>query len=190
VKIKIGIASYGQFSQYIDEVEKGLPEDVELVILNDLFSELETTIRRIEANRSVDVFVSAGGNAEFLEKYLREIPLVKIQLTGFDVLNALKEAKACSDHVAVITRSPVEELDTLLGIVNMEVEVIAYHEVDDLDAILETLYAKGVRDVIGSSYVIERAKFFGIRGHFIWSQKSVQMPMAGPTITAGKCGVP
>ena len=37
-------------------MERGLPSDVELVVLNDLFSELESTIRRIEANRSVDVF--------------------------------------------------------------------------------------------------------------------------------------
>ena len=63
MKIKIGIASYGQFSQYIDEVESALPPDVELVVLNDLFSELEKTIRRIEVNRSVDVFVASGGNA-------------------------------------------------------------------------------------------------------------------------------
>ena len=85
MSIRIGIANYGMFSRFIETVEQELPEDVELVVLNDLFDELEPSVRKIESSRSVDVFVGSGGNADFLERYLKNIPLVRIKVTGFDV---------------------------------------------------------------------------------------------------------
>ena len=90
MSIKIGFANYAGFFQFIEKLRPELPADVEVVILNDLFSELESSVKRIEAEGSVDVFVASGGNGEYMQKYLRTIPLVKVKITGFDLMNAVK----------------------------------------------------------------------------------------------------
>ena len=175
MKIMVGIANYGLFSQFIEKIEPELPDDVELVILNDLFSELEDSIRKIESDNSVDVFVGSGGNAEYLEKYLSDIPLVKVEVTGFDIINALKEAKVFSNHTAVITyKTPVDQLEQVKEIFNIKVQEFVYSDKEEVDYILQSLYREGERDVIGSSYVLERAKLFGMRGHYIWSLEGVR----------------
>ena len=76
MSIRIGVANYGGFFKFVERLRPSLPADVELVILNDLFSELEGSVRRIEAEGSVDIFVASGGNADYLQKYLKNIPLV------------------------------------------------------------------------------------------------------------------
>ena len=63
MSIKIGFANYAGFFQFIEKLRPELPADVEVVILNDLFSELESSVKRIEAEGSVDVFVASGGMA-------------------------------------------------------------------------------------------------------------------------------
>ena len=92
MSIRIGIASYGGFFKFIEAIRPELPKDVELVILNDLFSELKESVKRIEAEGRVDVFVSAGGNADHLERYLTSIPLVRVNYNSFGLLEAIKEA--------------------------------------------------------------------------------------------------
>lgn len=170
MSIRIGIANYGQFSKFIEQIEKQIPKDVELVVLNDLFSELEGSIRKIESNHSVDVFVGSGGNADFLENYLKHIPLVRVKVTGFDLLNALRDVKLFSNHAAVITRRmPLPYLDGIRDVLNVQLKSAVYTQKDDVDDILRTLFAQGIRDVIGSAYVLERASLMGMRGHFIWS---------------------
>ena len=103
MSIRIGVANYAGFYQFLEKLQPELPADVELVVLNDLFSELEKSVRRIEAEGSVDIFVASGGNADYLRRYLKTIPLVDVKVTGFDILNAVCEASAYSSNIAVIT---------------------------------------------------------------------------------------
>lgn len=175
MSIRIGMASYGQYSKFIEEIETDLPQDVELVVLNDLFSELETSIRKTEAMGSVDVFVGSGGNADFLEKYLKNIPLVRVKVTGFDLLNALKQVKPLSNHVALITRSQsFPELESVRELLNIRIETAIYGNEENLDLLLQTFSAQGIKDIIGSAYVLERAAQYDLRGHFIYSVDGVR----------------
>ncbi len=174
MSIKIGFANYAGFFQFIEKLRPELPADVEVVILNDLFSELESSVKRIEAEGSVDVFVASGGNGEYMQKYLRTIPLVKVKITGFDLMNAVKEASQFSNNIAVITHSPIPYIEELNSILNVELIPLQYQTPEDLSLILQSLYAGGVRDVIGTALVLEQAKMYDLRGHFIWSLDSVR----------------
>lgn len=178
MKIKVGIANYGQFAGFIEKIQPDLPEDVELVVLNDLFSELKESIHRIEQERSVDIFVGSGGNAEFLQQYLTEIPLVKVEVTGFDILNALKDVHFFSDHAAIVVFRSYEvslkQFDALKEVCGMDVCTSVYSEKDEVDYILQAYRREGIRDVIGSAYVLERARLYDMRGHFLWSLDGVR----------------
>lgn len=174
MSIKIGIANYAGFFQFIERIRPELPQDVEFVILNDLFGELERSVKRIERSGSVDIFVASGGNAQYLEKYLQNIPLVKVQITGFDILNAVKSASAFSDDIAVVTMNELPYFDDVKNLLKANLRHVRYSSPEDLAMILQALYAEGIRDVIGTALVLEQAKMFNMRGHFIWSLDSVR----------------
>lgn len=174
MSIRIGVANYAGFHQFLDKLRPELPPDVELVVLNDLFSELERSARRIEADGSVDIFVASGGNAEYLERYLKTIPLVHVKVTGFDILNAICEARAYSSNIAVITHSPIPQLEQIQDALNVQLRPLVYQAPEDLSVILQSLYAEGIRDVIGTALVLEQAKMLDMRGHFIWSLDGVR----------------
>lgn len=172
--IKIGFANYAGFFQFIEKLRPELPEDVEVIILNDLFSELESSVRRIEAEGSVDVFVASGGNSEYMQRYLKTIPMVKVKITGFDLMNAIREASQFSTNIAVITHSPIPYIEELKSVLRVELMPLQYQTPEDLSLILQSLYAGGIRDVIGTALVLEQAKMYDLRGHFIWSLDSVR----------------
>lgn len=172
--ITVGVANYAAFFQFVEKLRPELPSDVELVILNDLFSELESSIKRIEAEGSVDIFVASGGNADYLQKYLKSIPLVKVNITGFDIMSAVSSAKEFSDNLAIITHSPIPQLDEVKDVLNVKLKPAVYQTPEELSMLLQSLYAEGIRDVIGTALVLEQAKMFGMRGHFIWSLDSVR----------------
>lgn len=174
MNIRIGINSYAGFIQFIERIRPELPADVELVITNDLFHELERSVKRLEAEGSVDAFVSAGANADYMEKYLKNTPLIRIPVTGFDVLAAVNSAVSFASRVAVITRHELPALNEVRSLFNVELRCLQYSGTEDLNALLTALYAEGIRDVIGSSFVIDQANLFNMRGHFIYSLESVR----------------
>ena len=55
--VRIAIASYGTFEQFIHQIKPFYSEEVEFVILNALFEDLKDEVRRLEKDHSVDVFV-------------------------------------------------------------------------------------------------------------------------------------
>ena len=177
MSIRIGIASYGGFFKFIEAIRPELPKDVELVILNDLFSELKESVKRIEAEGRVDVFVSAGGNADHLERYLTSIPLVRVNYNSFGLLEAIKEASVYSDNMAVITHTPIPNIDGLLDVFKVNIKPLVYDTTEELSMILQSLYAEGVRDVIGTALVLEMARMYDMRGHFIWNTAAVREAM-------------
>lgn len=185
MSIRIGIANYGQYLRFIEKIRPELPDDVELVLLNDLFTELESSVKLIEAEKSVDVFVGSGGNAEYLEKYLTEIPLVKVEVTGFDILDALNEVRAYSRFAAVVSfRKPIAQLENIKSLLDIEVKECVYNDREEISHILESLHYQGVQDVVGTAYVLEQAKLFGMRGHFIWSEDSVRTALNRAVVMA------
>lgn len=185
MNIRIGITNYGVFAQYIDLLQEELPENVELFVINDVFSDLENVIKRMEKEKSVDVLVSSGFIATQLENYLEEIPLVKIETNGFDILRAVQEAKHFSDHAAVITHeTEIKELAELNEISIIQVESFTYQKRDEVDYILQSLFRQGIFDIIGSSYVLDRAKMFGMRGHLIWSLRGVRSAVQSAIVIA------
>ena len=58
--VRIAIASYGTFEQFIHQIKPFYSEEVEFVILNALFEDLKGEVRRLEKEHSVDVFVGSG----------------------------------------------------------------------------------------------------------------------------------
>ncbi|MCB6346889.1 sigma 54-interacting transcriptional regulator [Enterocloster lavalensis] len=173
--VRIAIASYGTFEQFIHQIKPFYSEEVEFVILNALFEDLKDEVRRLEKDHSVDVFVGSGGNGRFLEKYVQETPFVKVKVTGFDFLLALKKAAQYGKCTGLITFGErVPFVSSVKELLNVEVTERVYHQSSEIDQVLADLYNQGIEDVIGTAFVLERAALKGMRGHYIWSVDGVK----------------
>lgn len=89
-------------------------------------------------------------------------------------MDAVKRAKEYSDSMALITHSPIPELDDLKGTLNAKLLPLIYQTPEELNMILQSLHAEGIRDIIGTALVLEQARLFDMRGHFIWSLDGVR----------------
>ncbi len=173
--VRIAFASYGTFEQFIHQIKPFYTDEVEFVILNALFEDLKDEVRRLEKDHSVDVFVGSGGNGRFLEKYVQETPFVKVKVTGFDFLLALKKVWQFSRRAGIITyQERVPFIASVKELLNVEVTERVYHQTGEVDQVLKELYNQGIEDVIGTAYVLERAALLGMRGHYIWSVDGVK----------------
>lgn len=81
----------------------------------------------------VDAFVSAGSNASILRAGL-QAPVATIQLGGFDLLQALIQARRIADRVGVVMYGrTIPELDAVKDLLNIEIVQHAYQTPDDAD---------------------------------------------------------
>jgi propionate catabolism operon transcriptional regulator len=146
--------------------------DIELV--DGTFGSALTLARdRIERG-AVDAFVSAGSNASILRREL-SAPVATIQLTGFDLLEALIRAKRIANRVGMVTFGEViPQLDAVKELLNIEVTQYAYRTPEEARRCFVRLRDAGFRVIVGSSLVVELANEYGLTGLLAYSLDSIR----------------
>jgi propionate catabolism operon transcriptional regulator len=128
----------------------------------------------VHQGEEVDVFISAGANGAYLRKHA-SVPVVTIQPTGFDMLQALAKARRLSRRVAIVTFGDVvPELEQFKDLYGLEIEQRAYETVEEAEACVRELAAKGVEVVVGPTIVTEISERLGLRSVFLYSQNAVR----------------
>ena len=122
----------------------------------------------------VDVFVSAGSNASILRAGL-QAPVATIQLGGFDLLQALIEARRIAGRVGVVMYGhTIPELEAVKDLLNIEISQHAYQTPDDARQRFEALRRAGYQVIVGSSLVVELAEQAGLVGLLAYSLSSIR----------------
>jgi len=122
----------------------------------------------------VDAFVSAGSNASILRTGL-QAPVATIQLGGFDILQALIQARRIADRVGVVMYGrTIPELDAVKDLLNIEIVQHAYQTPDDARQRFEQLRRENFQVIVGSSLVVELAEQAGLHGLLAYSLASVR----------------
>lgn len=173
--------SYPRLTQYIKELKISLPQEVNFTMVDFTLNEALEAASRMEKEGTVDVFVSSGGNAKLLSQHLKTT-LVEVEVTGFDLLQALLKAKAHSSHVAIVSclksLPPIEPIQEILA---LDIESISYEQPQEVDPILNKLRQKGVHDIVGGSLIVEKAEAIGLRGHIIYSKEGISQALSTAT---------
>lgn len=175
MKIKIGFASYGYFTKYIEKLRPIFQQDIEFIVYEKLFEISRESIYEIESMRNVDIFVASGSNYKHLYENLREIPVVEVKVTGFDILNAIKNSNLSNNKIAIITLDKcINYLSSVKELINVNIYEFVYKQTIEIDSLLNKIYDMGIKDIIGSAYIIERAEAMGFRGQLIWSMDGIE----------------
>jgi transcriptional regulator, propionate catabolism operon regulatory protein len=122
----------------------------------------------------VDVFVSAGSNATILRTGL-QTPVATIQLSGFDLLQALIKARSIAARVGIVTYGEtIPELEAVKDLLNIEISQHAYQTAEDARLCFESLRRAGYEVIVGSSLVVELAEEAGLHGLLAYSLASIR----------------
>jgi propionate catabolism operon transcriptional regulator len=161
-------------ANFLPEVVADYAARAEVRVLNRLFDEALAEARQLIEAGEADVFIAAGANGAWLRERLNA-PVVQIRVSGFDILNALKAARAVSERIALFGYQTVRaELEEVKALLNVQVEQVQYSTQEDTEAGIQSLAARGFQVVVGSSMVCRLARAAGMAAVFLYSAQSIR----------------
>ena len=166
--------SYRQIREFAAPVVAEYASRAQIEVIDGVFEGAVAIAQDRIAQRAVDVFVSAGSNASLLRQRL-QAPVATIQLTGFDLMQALIKARHQAQRVGVVMYGQtIPELDAIKALLNIEIRQHAYQTPEDGAQCFEALRGDGFEVIVGSSLVVELAEKAGLHGLLAYSLDSIR----------------
>ena len=127
----------------------------------------------IRSGEQVDAIIAAGANGAYLQDH-NDIPVVVLVTpTASDILHALADARASRAAWRSLNfRTPVPGLDQFTAPHGLEVEQRVYVTLEDAEASLLDLAARGFEVVVGPGPVCDFAQGVGLRAVLLHSRSS------------------
>ncbi|WP_233884995.1 propionate catabolism operon regulatory protein PrpR [Paraburkholderia flagellata] len=156
------------------DIAREYDELAELRVVPRGFEEAVAEIAAAGPNQRPDVVVAAGSNGTYLKARI-DLPVVLVQPTGFDVMQALARARREADLVALVTygETPVE-VRRFASAYGIDVVFGQYRTVQDAEACVLDLRDRGVGAVVGPGLVNDLAARLGLVPFFVYSRPSVR----------------
>ena len=132
--------------------------------------------RKLE-KRGIDVIISRGGTAIAIEKEIKEIPIVKVQVNAFDVIRAIHKIKRTTNKAAIIGFHPFTYgIEGLGRILNIDIRALTleedwYSDSSYIKKKIEDVKKDNFDWIIGDNISVEIAKELGMNGVLIESGK-------------------
>ena len=166
--------SYRQIRLLAMPIVAEYSDRADIEVVDGSFEGALATAREQIDKRQVDAFVSAGSNASLLRSSI-QAPVATTQLGGFDILQALIKARELSDRIGIVMYGQIiPELDSVKGLLNIEIHQHAYQTPDMARQCIQQLHANGIEVVVGSSLVVELAQEAGLQGLLAYSLSSIR----------------
>ena len=127
--------------------------------------------------RGIDVIISRGGTAIAIEKEIKEIPIVKVQVNAFDVIRAIHKIKRTTNKAAIIGFHPFTYgIEGLGRILNIDIRALTleedwYSDSSYIKKKIEDVKKDNFDWIIGDNISVEIAKELGMNGVLIESGK-------------------
>lgn len=166
--------SYRQIRMFAMPIVAEYSDRADIEVVDGSFGGALAIAKERIAKGLVDVFVSAGANASLLRSGL-QVPVATIQLSGFDIMQALIKARTMSDRIAIVMHGQtIPELDSVKGLLNIEICQYAYQTPDMARQCIQDLRSAGIEVIVGSSLVVELAQEAGLWGLLAYSLSSIR----------------
>lgn len=132
----------------------------------------------LDNRRDIDVIIAGGGNAAMIATMGLKTPMVKIQISGFDVIQALWQAQRLAKTAVFINyNEPIEQLERYASLFKINVEQHTFNGVTEaIDTVLSVIEQPD-RIVIGASHVCDIAQSMHAQSVFIYSQDAVNQAL-------------
>lgn len=162
---------------------KKLAEDARLVIeekfpdKKDLFKVVEADLGEAEGlvksfiDNGIEVIVSRGGTASLIEAEVN-IPIVSVQVTITDVLQAVLKSEVITSNIGIAGfENMIYGCDEIARIFNINFVEVLIHDSEEAERKILEAKKKGVNLIIGDAVSVKTAEKYGMKANFINSGK-------------------
>lgn len=134
---RLCFVSYRQIRQMALPIIAEYRDRADIEVVDGSFDvALDLARERLERGQ-VDAFVSAGSNASLLRRGV-SAPVATIQLSGFDILQALIRAREKASRVGIVMYGQtLPELEAVKSLLNVDLRQYAYHTPDSARACIQ-----------------------------------------------------
>lgn len=162
------ISPYEGLKDLFLEVNKEIRKEMD-VYVGDLSEGL--AIAKSLEHRNYDVIISRGATAQLLQKHF-SIPVMEIQMTGYDILRTLTLLNGFSGKIGMMSYlNNIPGANTIGQLLNMDITFYPISEENEIEREIERASNEGVQIIIGDVITTMTAAKFGIQAILITSGK-------------------
>ena len=172
------IAPYKKLGDLFSEVCREINKDM-LVVIGDLEEGSRKAVELEE--QGVEVLISRGGTAIAIKKKVTNLPVVEVQVSGYDLIRVLHQAQQETDRIAIVGFSPftygIEDLGNIMGL-NLKVLTLKedwYNQPHYIEKKLIEIKEQNYHWVVGDNISVKIAKQLGMNTLLIRSGKEALM---------------
>ena len=173
------IAPYKKMGELFSEICQEYNKNI-IIKIGDLEEGARQAVE-LEEQGAIDVVISRGGTAIAIKKKVTDLPVVEVQVSGFDLIRVLHQARKETNKVAVVGFYPFTYGIKGLGdIMNIDIEILTlnenwYEHPLYIEKKLKEIKMQGYNWVVGDNISVKVAKQLGINALLIKSGKEALM---------------
>ncbi|MGC5776508.1 PrpR N-terminal domain-containing protein [Paenibacillus pabuli] len=163
------IAPYESMTTIIEESVPLFPQLAIQCEVGDLVKGAELAA---QAERNgADIIISRGGTAQLIKEAVT-IPVIDVQLTGYDMIRSLTLASQFNGLTAIVGFSNITSgAQSIIDLMDLPLKVYTIRSSEDVARLLLELKASGYRQIVGDVITVNTAKTYGMEGLLIQSGK-------------------
>lgn len=171
-RVKICLIGNSKLSQIVHSLIPEFEALASITIIDNIFNDAVRAARDLIERQQVDIFISAGANAFYLQDTL-PIPVLALKVEQADLIQAVLTARRISPKILMLTYERQEANVELLGLFDgLDLTHHTYSTAEHAKEIFHSLRNDGFGVVIGSSYACDLAEQWGLNSVLIYSRES------------------
>ncbi|PIE34082.1 sigma-54-dependent Fis family transcriptional regulator [candidate division KSB3 bacterium] len=175
MKYSVGfIAPYPELASLFADVCQELQRSIRIEV-GDLEDGAHQALRMEE--QGMDVVISRGGTAIAIKETVTDLPVVEVQVSGFDIIRALYKARQQASKIAIVGFEPFtyepDDLGEMLGLelIVISLKALWYDQPHYIEEELRHIQKQGYTCIVGDNISVNVAQQLGMCGHLITSGK-------------------
>ena len=170
---KICFMTYYKLRELAEVAISGLSNHANIKCIDASFDEALSIARNLIETNKVDAFVSAGSNASILKEHL-QLPVISIEVSGYDLLRSLMEAKQYGTNVGVISfKNTLPLLKEFTELLNLNLYEMTYTRPHEAILCIEKLEQQNIDVIIGSSLIFDLSQKRNLNAILTYSLDSI-----------------
>lgn len=179
---RIVAVGFRRINKMLQELAPQVADRAVVEVLDVGFEEAVARVKVLQARQPVDVVVAAGSNGGYLRQHL-DVPVVLVKVGGFDLMQALAQARRLSHEGAgriglVTYEGMAPDLQRFDRLFDFTIAQRSYRTEDEARACVRELQQDGVDVLVGSGVAVDVAEQLGLTGLFLYSMDAVREALA------------
>ncbi|KGA95565.1 hypothetical protein AJ85_20290 [Alkalihalobacillus alcalophilus ATCC 27647 = CGMCC 1.3604] len=128
-------------------------------------------IAKEQEREGTNIIISRGGTAQLIKENVT-IPVIDIQLSGYDLTRSLTLASSIHNKTAVVGFSNITSgASSIIDLLNLSLKVFTVSRSDEVAPLLFKLKEDGYQQILGDVITIKTSQAYGLKGMLLQSGK-------------------